>query len=185
MEPSGRVWQLPHQCLINLLLSATVYHSNILEIYFNLSHHYFQASNGPAPIPRSSLYCKAPVQSFSIGAWPEGDVGSMLCRLQQISIAPFFSWHICSDLLILILCPSIVLKLPAMIVRANLRSILYSVHIQFLDSFQDILQIMFNIEEIDWEITKYLSTYRMKCKVLVRYKPANSKSFKYVSNYSV
>ena len=155
----GTWWQY----FIDLPLSATVYRTNILEIYFNLSHHYFQASNGPAPIPRSSLYCKAPVQSFSIGAWPEGDVGSMLCRLQQISIAPFFSWHICSDLLILILCPSIVLKLPSMIVRANIfRSILYSAHIQFLDSFQDDLQIMFNIEEMNWEITKYLSTYRMK-----------------------
>ena len=110
----------------------------------------------------------------------------MLCRLQQISIAPFFSWHICSDLLILILCPSIVLKLPSMIVRANLfRSILYSVHIQFLDSFQDDLQIMFSIEEINWEITKYLSTYRMKYKVLVRYKPGNSKSFNYVSNVNL
>ena len=47
LEPGSRVWQLPYQYSRNLLLFATVCHSNISEIYFNLPHQHFRGTNGP------------------------------------------------------------------------------------------------------------------------------------------
>ena len=47
MELGGRVWQLPYKYLRNLISSATVCHTNILEIHFDLPHQCFSASNGP------------------------------------------------------------------------------------------------------------------------------------------